>query len=880
MKYCREQMINWLRGSAVLAWLIILDAMLAPALGQSAPNYTLGPDPNQAAGPNMHGTRLAAGEAIVIQAPVKAALPGNPGQANGICTDPATGANICTCYSIINETTLNGQPGVSYFVPWRTPGEWSSFLAAIGAPYQLSHAPYTGPWPAPGGWVNARIGAGCCQPETVTQTTANLRCPITSPAQVGYRYLGLTTAADIPYWGAEGDVYVANEAAITGNSTVDYQVTLVCSNGAWVPTHEEGNCAPTNGQCAVGSNGITSLPPDCTGAATYCTSLCDPTSVFGGFTNPGGSGSPGPWTWTCLGTPGMANTACSSSLAVDGACGSADGQPTLWPSATLCANGTIASAATWSGGNTWNNSGTTYVPAGYQWTCSGINGSTMTASCSAPYAYGWCANWWDPGGTNGATWGTPPDPAADLTCAVGTPSAITYGQFSYWPDQVYTTNVGWTWTCDGPLGADPNGGFCFVTDANAVQPGTCGEDTVNTFATSPPANALCNPGSTATSVPTLIAGAPSYWQWTCRGNNGGSTVSCKATFNSTAGVCGPANNTGFATPPSDSAQLCSNGTPTGAGKTSDGKWWIWSCISGFGNSTICVGWVSSGSSGAQCGNANGIATPAAPVALCNAGNASAVSSDGSTWSWQCTDSSGNTASCSAPVGTTASTGACGAANGSPSPSVPSANLCAVGSPTAVLDNGAGQWVWTCQSTGGSMSCAAPNTATGPGSCGAANNTAIPNPPNQNLCASGVSGPVSGTGPWTWQCLGQGPDTGQNANCSANLCDACSGGTSTQNITLPWGSGTMNGCAVQAQISWTETDGVDANSAAVRLQWNDPFDGAFTRSISPSTAPTNYCRPCYLRMQRVTNAQVAVKPASGSCSGLPATYPATNVSVTP
>jgi hypothetical protein len=49
--------------------------------------------------------------------------------------------------------------------------------------------------------------------------------------------------------------------------------------------------------------------------------------------------------------------------------------------------------------------------------------------------------------------------------------------------------------------------------------------------------------------------------------------------------------------------------------------------------------------------------------------------------------------------------ACGAADGVPVSSAPSANLCSAGTASAVA--GAGPWTWTCSSSGVSASCSAP-----------------------------------------------------------------------------------------------------------------------------------------------------------------------------
>jgi hypothetical protein len=95
------------------------------------------------------------------------------------------------------------------------------------------------------------------------------------------------------------------------------------------------------------------------------------------------------------------------------------------------------------------------------------------------------------------------------------------------------------------------------------------------------------------------------------------------------------------------------------------------------------------------------------------------------------------------------------------------------------------------------------------------------------------------------------------------------------------------CSVQGQASWLENDGATPSNAPVTLSWNDPFYGTFTRTVTPSTAPASYCRPCYLSMQGVSSAQVTVQATRGSCpsdanlnSGNPVAYTPTNIRVSP
>jgi predicted heme/steroid binding protein len=52
-----------------------------------------------------------------------------------------------------------------------------------------------------------------------------------------------------------------------------------------------------------------------------------------------------------------------------------------------------------------------------------------------------------------------------------------------------------------------------------------------------------------------------------------------------------------------------------------------------------------------------------------------------------------------------------------------------------------------------------------GSCGTTNGTTIPATPTANLCSSGVSSTVAGSGPWTWSCTGS--NGGTTASCYAS-----------------------------------------------------------------------------------------------------------------
>lgn len=151
-----------------------------------------------------------------------------------------------------------------------------------------------------------------------------------------------------------------------------------------------------------------------------------------------------------------------------------------------------------------------------------------------------------------------------------------------------------------------------------------------------------------------------------------------------------------------------------------------------------------------CGPANGVPASAAPAGgLCSMGAASPVSGNGP-WSWRC-----GFAACSAPLA--ASSGICGSANGVAAAGAPVGGLCLSG--TASLVSGAGPWTWTCAGSGGgaSASCGTSSGAVN-GACGTANGVTTASAPTTGLCNAGTASVVSGSGPWTWVCLGSGGGT--------------------------------------------------------------------------------------------------------------------------
>ncbi|MDD5569480.1 MAG: PKD domain-containing protein, partial [Candidatus Pacebacteria bacterium] len=206
---------------------------------------------------------------------------------------------------------------------------------------------------------------------------------------------------------------------------------------------------------------------------------------------------------------------------------------------------------------------------------------------------------------------------------------------------------------------------CTPAVVNPVN-GACGSSNGQTLSSKPTAN-LCNMG-TASAV---IGTGP--WNWTCAGSNGGTTASCSA--NKTSPVCQkPVVNAGTNKEVQEGQSVLMNATasdPIGLPLT-----YHWTCTNG------------------NLSNAN-VLNP-----LFYAPN---VSSDTTvTCTLVATDSQGCSATSSVSIlvkkTATPVNGACGSSNGQTLSSKPTANLCNMGTASAVT--GTGPWNWTCSGSNG------------------------------------------------------------------------------------------------------------------------------------------------------------------------------------
>jgi len=434
-------------------------------------------------------------------------------------------------------------------------------------------------------------------------------------------------------------------------------------------------------------------------------------------------------------------------------------------------------------------------------------------------------------------------------------------------EQNLTGTGPWSWQCAGTPGMST--ASC---SANVYAPpvdGQCGPANGGNYTSAPPASTLCSVGGI--DAFTYYGGVT--WGWGCLGQSGGNEAWC-GTNDANFPVCGSANGGSYTQPP-PASQLCSGASTVSnfqAQYDASGilQSWSWTCNAvGYPPNNACSASNANYPSSGACGSDNGVGslTPPAVDSLCSNGTPSSVSSNAYTWLWSCSGvNGGDAASCSAPIGQPSSDGVCGAANGIATTVSPAAgSLCSTGTPSSVTSN-ANTWLWSCSGVNGgdATSCSAPTsqTSSNDGICGPTDGTAIPNAPNVGLCASGSASTVTGVGPWNWTCGGSG---GTIASCKAYLCGACTGTFTTNNSASRQMSD--GACSMTGTASWTETDAlVTSNANSPTLQWSDAL-GTFSESTGVNAAPSpQYCPPCYVQMQSVSNAGTTITGVSGNCNG--------------
>ena len=124
---------------------------------------------------------------------------------------------------------------------------------------------------------------------------------------------------------------------------------------------------------------------------------------------------------------------------------------------------------------------------------------------------------------------------------------------------------------------------------------------------------------------------------------------------------------------------------------------------------------------------------------------------------------------------------CGSSNGKTLSSIPATTtLCAYGNPSAI--SGTGPWTWRCLGVSGgtSVNCSAAYTPAVTGVCGSSNGKTLATAPTAGtLCTTGTPSAVSGTGPWSWSCAGSGGGT--TAYCSAQKTPSINGSCGSSNL---------------------------------------------------------------------------------------------------
>ena len=460
------------------------------------------------------------------------------------------------------------------------------------------------------------------------------------------------------------------------------------------------------------------------------------------------------WSWSCTDSRG-GTSQCIFNYFQPGIC-NANTVISTYASApastSLCTAGN-ASAVT----KNDLSSNHTYPPYLWSWTCAGIGYSSVNnlASTATCYAYppktpGQC------GSANGVAVTSTPN--TDL-CSLSTPSPV-YTCYNSSTGINCDANNPYYWYCQGDIGT--NATYC-----TAPLKGQCGPiNNTNISTNAPPVYGLCSSGLAST-----VSGNNPY-TWTCLGSSGGGNNSGTCTALYSPVVCGSASssisNQGSAVAPT--TNLCgTGGKPSSVTWFAFGNYWSWYCYSADGMThTSCYTTYVKPS---VCGSANGTATSSMPIInLCSSGNPSSVSGGASAgvWNWTCVDPNytAGQVSCSAPY---SQTGICGSANGSSGLTIPTTNLCAIGTavnyygqPTIPMTEPRG-WYWYC-SAGGVLSpvCEYTKTTSGYASCGPIAGTISNTTPTcnsstdcTNLCTAGSLGSMGqdASQNWQWKCLG-------------------------------------------------------------------------------------------------------------------------------
>jgi outer membrane protein OmpA-like peptidoglycan-associated protein len=535
----------------------------------------------------------------------------------------------------------------------------------------------------------------------------------------------------------------------------------------------------------------------------------------------------------------------------------------------------------------------TCAEAGYPASYIGkITGETRTICPQGDLQDVWTENSCTPPPDNAAAAPTPAPAAVAQTA----PPSSTPSSESAPPAPIVTVSAADVMpaTESPPMPAEKPTQTAQVAVPNTEEPAIAGEtaSSVSVDASCGPANGLAAGSKPATDL--CIAGGPTEvtgdgpWHWDCNGINGGLTVSCAAPAKTPAGseAAAPTIAEPVLAPPTTSstrqdgscgmangmgmeqapvADLCVNGTPS---RVNGGGPWTWAC-SGFngGKAAACI---APKKIAGTCGSASGASASKMPSAnLCASGSASAVTGDGP-WNWTCSGlHGGDAATCSAQ---TKKAGVCGSATVGGHKETPSDNLCSVGTASAVA--GTGPWNWACEGTdgGASVNCAAKSSVNG--SCGAANGVATSKAPMENtLCSAGKPSRVTGSGPWNWSCAGL--EGGETESCTAS---STSEEKAEENPSAPVAAAAPEAAAVEglcgtaANVPSAQEPADNLCAGGVAGKIKSEKSGWVWNCEGSSENASVSCSAPHVKMDVVANAAPAAEqaagnaPASGSSCG--------------
>jgi hypothetical protein len=307
------------------------------------------------------------------------------------------------------------------------------------------------------------------------------------------------------------------------------------------------------------------------------------------------------------------------------------------------------------------------------------------------------------------------------------------------------------------------------------------------------------------------------------------------------GGCGSADGAGTATEPSPSA-LCNGPGVVPVGLELSGSEWTWNCkVDGTAIQTGCS---APYSVQAKCAaGVDGVATSVMPSAtLCDEGSATLVEGVGP-WTWDCA-AGASVAHCSAP---SSILGKCGSADETEVSTKPSGGaLCNGGEATTV--SGTGPWTWDCVAGGVTDDC----TAYPKAACGSSNGLALTEAPTEGFCQLGTKTNFVGgaAGPWTWACVA-GPST---VNCSASKGSGpiCGSKAGIVSAVAPTNPGLCSSGSASAPVKVSNSSPV----AQWFFKWSCAQGGNSVECISPLCA----CAMCGL----ASGIPSATAPSLGLC----------------